>query len=363
MAMASRKLNPFNLSFLDIMSCGFGAAILLFLIVKHNAEANLPVTDTMQNLTAEARLLEKEVLEGKLGLAELTNTSEETSREIVIAEGLARRVQEQIEESEGRLATLKERSASDELEALKAQVSELEEKKQALEADLDNTGQDTRSFTGQGQRQYLTGLRLGGQRILELLYSSASMLDKTIVNNNRRRNMSDQQKRKSKKWQQAVATTDWLSARFPLPSKYQIYAFNTEVTPILPGTKDRWLAVDDLEQLNGAIDSLQHIVPQGGTSLENAFLAARQLQPPPDNIYLITDGLPTQGKTTKTSGSRVSGKQRLKIFNASLQALPPGVPVNVILAPLEGDPLAAHSFWRLAIRTNGSFMSPAEDWP
>ncbi|MDP7296826.1 MAG: hypothetical protein QGF92_05170, partial [Gammaproteobacteria bacterium] len=52
--MASRKLNPFNLSFLDIMSCGFGAAILLFLIVKHNAEANLPVTDTMQNLTAEA---------------------------------------------------------------------------------------------------------------------------------------------------------------------------------------------------------------------------------------------------------------------------------------------------------------------
>ena len=31
----NRSFNPFNLSFLDIMSCGLGAVILIFLILKH----------------------------------------------------------------------------------------------------------------------------------------------------------------------------------------------------------------------------------------------------------------------------------------------------------------------------------------
>ncbi len=362
MARHSRKLTPFSLSFLDIMSCGFGAAILLFLIIKHNI-ANIPVDKPVQPLTAEVSLLEKEIVEGKKGLAELTNTNDELERKIVIAQGLARRIQEQVQESEGKLARLKAMSPTDELDALRAQVMELEAKKKSLEAEASGSGQDTRSFAGQGRRQYLTGLRLGGQRILILLDSSASMLDKTIVNIIRRRNMSDQRKLDSAKWQQAIATTDWLSARFPLPARYQIYTFGTKVESVVPGTKGQWLEVKDLDQLNDAIDALKQTIPSGGTSLENAFLAARQLQPPPDNIYLITDGLPTQGRKPTTSRSRVSGKQRLKLFNESLQALPPKVPVNVILSPLEGDPLAAHSFWRLAIRTNGSFMSPAEDWP
>jgi hypothetical protein len=37
--------------------------------------------------------------------------------------------------------------------------------------------------------------------------------------------------------------------------------------------------------------------------------------------------------------------------------------VNVILLPMEGDPMAASAFWRLAQLTRGSFLSPAEDWP
>jgi len=37
-----RKITAFSLSFLDIMSCGFGAVVLLFLIIKHNVDANVP---------------------------------------------------------------------------------------------------------------------------------------------------------------------------------------------------------------------------------------------------------------------------------------------------------------------------------
>jgi hypothetical protein len=37
--------------------------------------------------------------------------------------------------------------------------------------------------------------------------------------------------------------------------------------------------------------------------------------------------------------------------------------VNVVLSPMEGDPLAASEFWKLAQSSGGSFMAPAKDWP
>ena len=38
MARRKREFNTFNLSFLDIMSCGFGAVVLVFLIIDHSIE-------------------------------------------------------------------------------------------------------------------------------------------------------------------------------------------------------------------------------------------------------------------------------------------------------------------------------------
>jgi hypothetical protein len=46
-----------------------------------------------------------------------------------------------------------------------------------------------------------------------------------------------------------------------------------------------------------------------------------------------------------------------------VRGLPAGIPVNVILFPMEGDPVAASAFWKLAQATGGSFMSLSEDWP
>ena len=40
-----------------------------------------------------------------------------------------------------------------------------------------------------------------------------------------------------------------------------------------------------------------------------------------------------------------------------------GIPVNIILMPLEGDPSAAAVFWQLAQYTQGSFLTPSKDWP
>ena len=55
-------------------------------------------------------------------------------------------------------------------------------------------------FDGEKKRQYLTGLKLGGQRTLILIDASASMLDETVVNVVRRKLMNDAARRRAPKW-------------------------------------------------------------------------------------------------------------------------------------------------------------------
>ena len=50
-------------------------------------------------------------------------------------------------------------------------------------------------------------------------------------------------------------------------------------------------------------------------------------------------------------------------FDQAFDGLPRGIPVNVLLYPMEGDPMASSSFWQLAMATQGSFLSLSEDWP
>ena len=79
-----------------------------------------------------------------------------------------------------------------------------------------NAGNRVRTFTGEGDRQYLTGLKVGGKNILIAVDTSASMLDDDIVNVLRRRNMSDDRKRSAPKWQRAVRTVEWLVLAAPI---------------------------------------------------------------------------------------------------------------------------------------------------
>src|SRR5690606_34571973 len=198
--------------------------------------------------------------------------------------------------------------------------------------------------------------------ILILVDTSASMLDNTIVNIIRRRNMADDVKLNSPKWVQVRETVDWLTARLPPPSRYQIYLFNNEVRALLPGSEGQWQEVADRGKLDEAIANLRSVVPTEGTNMEKVFEAVQQLDPLPDNIYLITDGLPTLGSGAPR-GNLISGRQREEVFARALRELPSGIPVNVIMAPLEGDPMAASLFWKLAVSTGGSFLSPSESWP
>ncbi len=358
-----RRASTFNLSFLDIMSCGFGAVVLVFLIIDHAIVAE--TEELNADLMSEANLLEEEVLEGKEGLVRLRNTLSEVDYDIVEAQGLATRISEEIEQYQAQVESLEQDGFTErsDIEALKAEIQQLEDEVKKLKAASEDTGGvNARTFIGDGNRQYLTGLNLGGRNIMILLDSSASMLAEELVNIIRLRNMREPVKRDAAKWRRAVETVSWLTAQLPVNSEYQVYAFNTAANPVLVGTEGSWLDVGDQEQLNSVVTALDALVPNGGTSLENAFQTAIEMTPMPDNIFLITDGLPTQGATAPR-GNTINGRERMRLFERSIRLLPASIPVNVILAPMEGDPMAASAFWQLAQMTSGSFLSPAEDWP
>jgi hypothetical protein len=188
------------------------------------------------------------------------------------------------------------------------------------------------------------------------------MLADTIVNAIRRRHLPAEQRRQAAKWRQAVRTADWLATQMPRDSRFQIYAFDVGARPVVAGTDGVWLDAGDPKALDSAVQALKQLAPENGTSLHAAFAAAAAMTPRPDNIVLITDGLPTQGRTPPR-GKTVSGRDRLRLFERAMDELPRGVPVNVILLPMEGDPMAASAFWKLAMATSGSFMTPSRDWP
>ena len=352
-----------SLAFLDVMFCGFGAVILIFLILDH--ASTVAPEESNPELAAEIDLLEEEVEEGQIGLVEIRNILSDVSLEVVTAEGLARQIMEQIDSFLQELAALENNSMATEedIAKLRSDVEALEEELLRLQASaFEQEGNSVRQFLGDGNRQYLSGLFLGGQRILILLDSSASMLDSTIVNIIRTRNMDDDRKRSSLKWQRVVNTVDWVSTQLPITSQYQIWSFNTSYASIIPETEDTWLEAADRDQLNDAIENVKNIVPENGTNMTQIFRAVANMSPPPDNIFLITDGLPTLGDRNN-SDSLVTPSERLELFEEAVEELSPGTPINVILMPLEGDPSAAAAYWQLAQYTKGSFLTPSQDWP
>ncbi|MBT8098499.1 MAG: VWA domain-containing protein [Gammaproteobacteria bacterium] len=367
MARKRRPMQVFSMSFLDCMSCGFGAVILFFMII--NAQVRETTEKDPNNLMAETNLLETEILEGRKNLVLARNTIEdleqkEQTREGQIAEIIALIEELRVELSKYDKDTLAKIEAA---EKLQADIKTLEEEVERLlkrAAEEESEGERIRRFDqeGQGSRQYLTGLKLDGKRTLILVDRSASMLDDTIVNIIRRRNMPTADKLRAVKWRQVVASVDWLTAQIRPGTEFQIYMFNNKVEPVIKGSAGSWLRADDGTLLDEAVRVLRGTVPENGTNMRAAFEAARQLDPRPDNIILLADGLPTMDTPTPER-STVTSRQRVRLFSEAIRQLPGNVPVNILLYPLEGDYEAPIVYWALAFSTDGSMLSVSRDWP
>jgi hypothetical protein len=361
-----RKFDIFSMSFLDTICCAFGALVLLYMIL--NAVGSRESQKGNADLHAQVNKLEDEVLKGYEDLVLLRNSLRKTETEAERAEGLSSRALEEKERLQQQLAeadktTISKREA---IEKLKADLKAIEESERRLKAGTPapgSPGNRVKGFVGTGDRQYLSGLKLGGQHIVILVDASASMLDETVVNVIRLRNMPESRRLLSTKWRRTVATVDWLTAQIPGKSKFQVIGFNTKAWALVPSTAGQWIDGSDAKALSAVVTNLRTTVPQDGTSLENAFTALNALSPAADNVFIITDGLPTQGASAPAVRKTIDGEGRLRLFERAIGKYPNRVPANVILMPMEGDPSAPAAFWTLARRTNGSFLMPSKDWP
>jgi hypothetical protein len=351
--MAKKRRNiAFSLSFLDIMACGFGAVTLLFLILRHNAN-EIPIPD--ERLSSEISLLQQDIQQAEQDQVKALNSLEDIELRLVKTQGLSKRVITEIAEKEKSI-----QEDPNNIDILRRKVKQLEEETAQIE-DIE-FGDKVREFVGDGNRQYLTGLTLGGERVLILIDGSASMLADTVVNALRRRNMDDVQKQKSAKWQWSLRTLEWLLAQLPPSSRFQVYVFNNQAQAMLAGTEGEWLDASDSLALERVMESTDAFVPSEGTSLSKAIDVIAEFDSKPDNLFILTDGLPTLGDTPPKK-YMVTGSQRRQHFETAIAKLPRGIPVDTILFPMEGDPEAAALFWQLALDTKGAFIAPSRDWP
>ena len=79
--MKRKKITVFSLSFLDIITCGLGAIILLFVLI--NAKSAAHQDSITSDYRAEVSRLELLVLDGKKNLIEARNSLQKTESELV----------------------------------------------------------------------------------------------------------------------------------------------------------------------------------------------------------------------------------------------------------------------------------------
>lgn len=347
-----RTFHTFNLSFLDVICCGFGAILLLFVLTS----GKKPEIREEQLLEIEYDLgaLRRNITKEERGLKELLKHFDE------LKEGIA-----SLNKMEHKSSVEVERKKK-ELKLLLAQLAELKKRQERLLAEMEHLplvpDEVPIPVPNPVRRQYLTDFKLDGERVLFLIEASGGMLDENADLAIERFSDSEEEKRSAPKWQRTMRAVEWLFTSLQPPSRYQIYFFGTETESIYPTRAFEWMDMGDRDQTTETLKRLKQITPGGSANLEKALFGIGNMSPMPDNIILFVDGLPTQGESIK-AGSVVDNSTRIQLFNAARRQLPQGVPVNIILFPWAGDPAAPSLFWVLAIDTQGSLICPAKDWP
>jgi hypothetical protein len=360
-----RAFEVFTLSFLDCICCGFGAVVLFYTIVQ--AHAGAQDIRRIDQLTGEVRKLDEEVKVGMRNLVQLRNTLEKTDEDAAAAAARAIRVQRELQERREQSTEFDAESVArrEHINKLMADIKSLEEGVKRLQGgalDKAPAGTRVKAFRGRGDRRYISALRVKGKRILVLLDTSASMMEDDVVKVIRLRNQPEVARKTAPKWRRALDMVEWIIAQLPDNSQFQVYGFNTKARAVQGDTHGKWLNSNDPRAINGVLSAARNIVPADGTSLVNAFIAIRGINPAPDQIILITDGLPTQG-SVPPARKFINVREREKLFDDAARTVTRDLPMDVVLLPMKGDLLAAHAFWRLARKTGGSYVIPSRDWP
>jgi hypothetical protein len=348
----NRENDIFSLSFLDVICCGFGAVLLIFILTtgKRTEVSEQEITE-LRELVGR---LERDAMETQTEIERLINSAalleidlEQTQTELAAD-------QEQVTEREEQLAALLLETAQiqDVLAQLMADAEDLPSTPDPPPLPIPNIE----------RRHYLSGLNLSGEYILFIIEASGGMLADTIEQAIELSTAAPEAKRDAPKWRRVVRAVEWMIANIPPGAKFQIITFNQEATPLLTERTDDWIDARDQTAVAGIVRRLREVVPVGGANFERAFTETRFGRVLPDAIVLFADGLPTLSDSLD-GGDVVDDAMRVRYFRTALRQLPPRVPVNTVLFPMGGDPAATMLFWNLAFETNGSLVSPAREWP
>ncbi|GGW49671.1 hypothetical protein GCM10008111_01770 [Alishewanella tabrizica] len=352
MRLRRRPEDGFNMSFLDVMACGLGAIILIFILVDFHAFQPEPTDETnklQQELNAAAHQREQlqkaiDELNDKIALESSTQQDSRSS---------------QADTSSTQSKLLQQ--ISTEL----AVVADLENQIAALakqpvpDANI--------QLSGSGQQRYLTGLKVEGREIGILLDKSASMMGENLLDILRFMALSDAQKVSQPKWQRTRRTAQWLLARAPQESNITLVAFSEDA--IVLGNRPA-SSPKVTDSMRAMVRDVGKLVPQGGTNLQVGLQKLREVHPNVTDVYIITDGLPTLGdglgarcRGVLTSKKTISSQCRQELLIETVKRAGQGFRVHVILLPLEGDPYASSMYWSWTQVTGGTFLAPAGEWP
>jgi len=188
------------------------------------------------------------------------------------------------------------------------------------------------------------------------------MLDESLVNIIRLQEPRPGPAAQARKWRRAVDTLDWLVTQIPRGARFQVYAFDVAARSAVAGSDGQWLDGSDPEVPRpGGRDHRpdraggRHLAQQRLRRRPGAQTAARQ--------HPACDRRPADPGQPAAALGHGLAPAAPRALPRRHDELPSGVPVNVILLPMEGDPMAAPAFWQLAIATRGSFLVPSRDWP
>lgn len=352
MRLKRRAEDGFNMSFLDVMACGLGAIILIFILVDFHAFQPEPTDESnklQQELNAAARQreqLQKSIDEINEKIAMESSTQQDSRSSQADTSSTQSKLLQQI---------------STEL----AVVADLEQQLAAI-ARLPVPDANVQ-LSGTGQQNYLTGLKVEGQEIGILLDKSASMLGDNLLEILRFMALPDNQKISQRKWQRTRRAGQWLLARAPQNAKITMVAFSEDAIVLGNRAASSPQVADSMAAI---VRDMGKIIPQGGTNLQLGLQKLREVHPQVKDVYIITDGLPTLGdglgarcRGVLTSKKTISSQCRQELLLETVKRAGQGLRVNVILLPLEGDPYASAMYWSWTQVTGGTFLAPAAEWP
>ena len=336
------------------MSCGLGAIVLVFMLVKHNVENSVLETDLLKKDLQRLEEKRKNLLE---------KITKNESRKAAILTKIGE-VSSAIEKSRASITKSNSEMAS--------QTSLKRILENSIKTIKIPKKPDVIEDTPVGEVEYIIGLRVEGRKIGVLVDSSSSMTDEILIDVIRRKNSSTANKKAGPKWQRTKKIVKWLLARAPQQSDVSVITFNNTASQL---GGEGWKGGGDALALDRVLRDLNLLAPEGSTNLQAGLKVIAALKP--TDIYLITDGLPTDGSDGYKSlnpfascsslwggASTISGECRVKLFRHTVGSSElPGVTVNVILLPIEGDPEASKEFWQWTSQTNGILINPAASWP